>query len=116
MKTTGSVYVGVVFIALAGYFTYQSWFNPQRAIKRQLGELAAALSIPADHGGPDEHHARSERVGKYLAIDATIRLSDQGPSFSSRDAFLAAYDAWNPPAGAVTIDFVDTQVTLDSST
>ena len=46
MKATGSIYVAVVFAALAGYFSYQWWFNPHRAVKRRLGDLAATLSVP----------------------------------------------------------------------
>jgi hypothetical protein len=54
MKSNGSVYVAVVLAVLAGYFTYQWWFNPRRTIKRQLGELAAI--------GRD-HHLDVERGG-----------------------------------------------------
>ena len=48
MKSSGSVYVAVVAAALVGYFSYQWWFNPNRAIKQRLGELAAVASVPAD--------------------------------------------------------------------
>ena len=37
MKSNGSVYVAVVFAALFGYFSYQWWFNPARAVKQRLG-------------------------------------------------------------------------------
>jgi len=46
MKSNGSVYVAVVVAALFGYFGYQWWFNPARAVKQRLGEVAAALSVP----------------------------------------------------------------------
>ena len=48
MKKGGSVYVAVVFAVLFGYFGYQWWFNPSRAVKRRLGEVAATLSMPAN--------------------------------------------------------------------
>jgi len=48
MKSNGSVYVAIVFAVLIGYFGYQWWFNPARAVKRRLGEVAAALSASAD--------------------------------------------------------------------
>ena len=47
MKSNGSVYVAVVFAVLFGYFGYQWWLNPARAVKRRLGEVAATLSSPA---------------------------------------------------------------------
>src|SRR5438067_13547064 len=50
-KNNGSAYVMVILSVLVSYFSYQWWFNPQRAIKRQLSNLAAALSAPPDGGG-----------------------------------------------------------------
>ena len=41
MKTNGSAVVVVIAAVLVGYFTYQAWFNPSRALKRQMGEIAA---------------------------------------------------------------------------
>src|SRR5260221_2349050 len=66
MRSIGSVYVAAVIAALAAYFTYQWWFNPARAIKQRLGQVAAALSVPA----PDSDIARLERLAalrRYLA-------------------------------------------------
>ena len=47
MRANGSFYVLVVVAGLVAYGTYQWWFNPHRAIKGQLGALAATLSILA---------------------------------------------------------------------
>jgi hypothetical protein len=115
MKPNGSVYVAVVVAVLAGYFTYQWWFNPRRAIKRQLGELAATLSVPADPAGDVDRLARIARLRNYLAPDVRITLGDSAPALTSRDAVLGAVGAWNPPPGGSNVSFVDVQVTLDSA-
>jgi hypothetical protein len=113
MRSNGSVYVSVVIAGLASYFTYQWWFNPARAIKQRLGEVAAALSVPA----PDSDIARLERLAqlrKYLADDVRVDAAG-GQLISSRDAALAAVGGFRPAAGGVDVHFVDTQVTVDSA-
>lgn len=113
-KANGSIYVAVVVAVLAGYFTYMWWFNPQRAIKRQLGELAATLSLPAGAAGDVDRLERAARLRKYFAEDVRIRAGASSPDITSRDALLAAVSAWTPPPGGWNIDLVDLQVTLDT--
>jgi hypothetical protein len=113
MKSNGSIYVALVFAVLAGYFTYQWWFNPARAIKQRLGQVAAALSVPA----PDSDIARLERLAqlrKYLADDVRIDVAG-APLISSRDAVLAVVGNLRPAPGGAEVHFVDTQVTADSA-
>jgi hypothetical protein len=113
MRSNGSAYVAIVFATLAGYFTYQWWFNPARAIKQRLGEVAAALSVPA----PDNDIARLERLAqlrKYLAEDVRIEIREAQP-IVSRDAALALVGSFRPAAGGVDVQFVDTQVQVDSA-
>src|SRR5204862_6717704 len=98
MKTNGSVYVAIVLAVLAGYFTYQWWFNPQRAIKRQLSGLAAALSAPADGRGDLDRLARIAALRNYLAPDIHVKTGASGPELTSRDALIGAVAAWNPSA------------------
>ena len=117
MKTNGSAYVAVVVAVLAGYFTYLWWFNPQRAIKRQLGNLAAALSAPPDARGDIDRLARVAGLRNYFAPDVQVKAgptSSTGPELTSRDALVGALAAWNPSASGWTVDFVDVQITLDS--
>jgi hypothetical protein len=117
MKTPGSVYVAVVVALLAGYFTYQWWFNPQRAIKRQLGNLAAALSVPPDARGDMDRLARVAALRNYFAPDVHVKAgptSSTGPEITSRDALVGAVAAWNPSPSGWNVDFVDVQITLDS--
>ena len=113
MRTNGSIYVAVVFAALTGYFVYQWWFNPARAVKRRLGEVAEALSIPAD----DTDIARVTRLAqlrRYLADDIHVRAGASAPEVTSRDVALGIVGAFRPPAGGWDVGFADVQITLES--
>ena len=83
MKSSGTIYVGATFALLAAYFSYQWWFNPSRALKRQMGEVAAALSVPA--GESDVARiARLAQLGRHLADNVRVRAGDA--EISSRDS------------------------------
>ena len=111
--TKGSVYVSLVFGLLLFYLSYQWWFNPSRALKRQMGEVAAVLSVPASE--PDMARiARLAQLRRHLADDVRIRAGSA--EISPRDAILGAFSAWKPPAGGIDVQFVDTQVFIDSAT
>src|SRR4051812_17397499 len=111
--TKGSVYVAVVLIALFGYFGYQWWLNPSRAVKHRLGEVAAALSVP-------ENEADIARVGRvaqlrrYLADDLVIKTG--ADEIRSRDTAVAIAAGWKPPAGSGDVQFADVQVFIESDT
>ena len=114
IKNNGSVYVAVVLAVLVGYFTYQRWFNPQRAIKRQLSNLAAALSAPPEGRGDMDRLARVASLRNYLAPDVHVKTGPSGLELTSRDALLDAVAAWTASASGWNVDFVDVQITLDS--
>ena len=114
MKANGSAYVTAVLAVLAGYFAYQWWFNPQRAIKRQLGALAATLSVPAGSRGEMDRLARSAGVGSYFAPDAHVALGGAARVLTSGAALGGAARAWTPPPGDWNVSFVDVQVALDT--
>jgi hypothetical protein len=119
IKANGSIYVTLVVAVLAGYFTYQWWFNPNRAIKRQLGNLAAALSAPADRRGDMDRLVRVAGLRNYFAPDVRVKTgptSSTGPELTSRDALIGAVAAWNPSANGWNVAFVDVQITRDSAT
>jgi hypothetical protein len=113
VRANGSVYVVAVLALLVGYFSYQWWFNPRRAIKRQLGEIAATLSVPA--GGEDDvaRLARVARLRGHFAPDVRIALGSRAV-VTSRDQLMAALAGWRPPAGGWTVTLVDVQVSLES--
>src|SRR5712664_3238265 len=106
MKTNGSVYVAAVFAVLVGYFSYQWWFNPSRAVKRRLGEVAAALSVP-EAESEIAHVARLAQLRRYLADDLHIRAG--GEEIRSRDVAVAAAGAWKPQPGSGDVHFADVQ-------
>lgn len=113
MKSSGTKYVAAVLVVLAAYGAYEWWFNPVRAIKRRLGELAATLSVPAN----DSDMARVTRIAqlrKYFAGDVHVQIGENGPEVTSRDALLAAVSTFRPPAGGWDVQFVDLTVTLQS--
>jgi hypothetical protein len=115
MKQNGSIYVALVLVAVTGYFTYQWWFNPSRAIKRQLGELAAALSVP-EREGDVARMARFAELRHFFAENVRARQGGpRTPEIASRDALLAAVVNWAPPPGGRDVQFVDVQIAVDSN-
>ena len=113
MKKNGSLYVAVVLATLVSYFVYQWWFNPNRMIKVRLGDIAAALSVPADE--PDLGRlARLAQLRKLATADVHVRIGKTGPDLASRDAVLGALSAWATPPGGRNFDFVDVDVRVNS--
>ncbi|OLC42453.1 MAG: hypothetical protein AUI64_03895 [Acidobacteria bacterium 13_1_40CM_2_64_6] len=114
MKSNGTKYVVAVFALLAAYFVYVWWFSPTRAVKRQLGRLAATLSVPAN----DHEVARVARIAqlrRYLADNVRLTVGKGDVDITSRDALLAAVAGMHPPASGWDVQFVDVQVTVDSN-
>jgi hypothetical protein len=113
VKSNGSVYVALVFALLAGYFTYQWWFNQNRVVKRRLGELASTLTAPAGEADLDRL-ARLARLRQFLDDDVQVTAGRSAAPVSSRDAVMAAAAAWKPEGGG-TVDFVDVDVKVDEA-
>jgi hypothetical protein len=113
MNRNGSIYVVVVFAVVAGYFTYQWWYNPTRAVQRRLGELATALSVD-DHEPDVSRLTRLAELRRYLAADVRVRPGSSGPDITSRDALVGLIAGWTPPPGGWNVQFVDVQVTMES--
>ena len=109
MRSNGSVYVSIVVAALAGYFAYQWWFNPNRIIKQRLGELAATLSAP-DNEAAVARIARVAQVRRF--VDERLRVT-MGRSEYSRDEALGAAAGWQIPPGGVNLDFADVDVRVN---
>lgn len=113
MKSQGSLYVAIVFAALFFYFGYQWWFNPARAVKLRLGEVAGALSIPT--GEADiARIARLARLRGFLADDLHIRAGAE--ELNSRDTAVALVASWKPETGGGDVHFADVQVFIESET
>jgi hypothetical protein len=113
MRSNGSVYVAVVFAALLAYFGYQWWFNPSRAVKQRLGQVAGALSVP--EGEADMARiARLARLRGFLADDVRIRAGAE--EVRSRDTAVAMAAGWKPQPGSGDVHFADVQVFIESDT
>ena len=115
MRSSGTKYVVAVFALLAAYFVYVWWFSPARAIKRQLGRLAATLSAPAN----DNELARVARIAqlrRYFAEHVRVTIGKGDLEITSRDTLMAAVAGMRPPASGRDVQFVDVQITMDSNT
>ncbi len=104
MKSNGSVYVALVFAAR---------FNPARAAKQRLGEVAFALSVP-EHESDVARIGRLAQLRKYL--DDDLRLKIGAEDIRSRDAALGIAAGWQPPAGSGDVHFADVQLFIESDT
>ena len=114
MKSAGTKYVVAVLALLAAYFVYVWWFSPTRLIKRQLGRLAATLSVPANEADI-ARIARLAQLRRYLAEDVHLTVGRGEIDIASRDVLLAAVAARRVPPGGADVQFVDVQVTVDSN-
>jgi hypothetical protein len=112
MKSNGSVYVAVVFVALFGYFGYQWWFNPSRAVKQRLGEVAFALSVP-ENETDISRIGRLAQLRRYLADDLRVKAGSE--EIRSRDTAVAMAASWKPQAGSGDVHFADVQVFMESN-
>jgi hypothetical protein len=113
VKSNGSVYVALVFAALIGYFGYQWWFNPARAAKQRLGEVAFALSVPENESDV-ARIGRLAQLRKYLDEDLRLKIGTE--EIRSRDAALGIAAGWKPPAGSGDVHFADVQLFIESDT
>jgi len=109
----GSVYVAVVFAVLVGYFGYQWWFNPARAVKRRLGEVAATLSMPASET-QTARVVRLVQLRRYLAENIQIRGGAAGRELTSRDDVMAVAAVWRPSEHGWDVHFADLSITMES--
>ena len=85
-----------MFAALIGYFGYQWWFNPARAVKQRLGEVAARCRCLTTKPTWPRRAARA--AARYLADDLT---STSAPR-SHRATRPGARGGWKPRPGAAT--------------
>jgi hypothetical protein len=113
MKSNGSVYVAVVFAVLFGYFGYQWWLNPARAVKRRLGEVAATLSSPASETQV-ARAARLAQLRRSLAETIQLRGGGSGPDLTSRDEAVAVAAVWRPSERGWDVHFADLHITMES--
>jgi hypothetical protein len=92
--------------------------SDERAIRNQMSAIAESLSVP-EKDGELGRIARIAALRKVLAPDIAVSTgvpdrpgAQVPPELVGRDAVLALVGRWVAPAGGVTIEFVDVQVTL----
>src|SRR5258707_4033758 len=78
-----------------------------------MGELVAFMSVKA---GVPEMGGVAILLRLWGDLAADIRIRAGAAEISSRDAILGAVGAWKPPANGIDVQFVDTQVFIDSET
>ena len=74
---------------LFSYFAYQWWFNPSRAVKRRLGEVAATLSMPANETADGDGGAAGQAAELSSRRTFTCGRRQWGGELTSRDEALA---------------------------
>jgi len=109
----GSAYVVIVVVALSGYFVYQTWFNPTRTVKRRLGEIAGVLSVP-DKESDFDRTVRLSKLRGFLADDVHVRAGRI--VFNTRETIVGALYGVRAAAGALDVQCVDVQVSIESDT
>jgi len=109
----GSAYVAVVFAVLIGYFSYQWWLNPARAVKKRLGEVAATLSVPESESQM-ARVVRLSQLRRYLAENIHARAGTSGRELTSRDEALAVAAIWRPSERGWDVHFADLSIIMES--
>ncbi len=108
--SSGSI-IALVFLAIiAGWFVYVQYFNDERAIRRRMNEVAAALSTSRE-GTDLARLARVMKLRQYLADDATA-IDEGSIELRSRDEILAVAAQWATGGEGLTVDFVDLTVSM----
>src|SRR5204862_7484180 len=75
------------------------------------GEIASALSIPADEGELGRV-TRLAQLRKFITGDVHIRIGREGADITSRDGAMAAAASFRP-AGGWNLDFLDVNIRVD---
>lgn len=123
-RTSQRAYAASARLALAGVlvtFAAACGDSDERAIKNQMSAIAESLSVP-ENDGELGRIARLAVLRKVLAPGIAVSTgasprpaAEVPPELVGRDAVLALVGRWVSPAGGVTIEFVDMQVTLDAT-
>ena len=111
----------VVCVALVLLSTAACGDRDERAIRKQMSVIEESLTVPP-HDGELGRLGRIARLRNAMAPDIQVstgvasRPGGRIPSeVIGRDGVLALAGRWVPPAGGLTVEFVDTQVTVHDS-
>ncbi len=98
---------------LIGAALFKWWPSDERAVRRQLDNLADTITVPST----DIDTARLTRLAElrnYFAPEATVRL-DVGEALS-RELLLALAERWTPPPGGIFVEFVYGTIAIGDGT
>ena len=94
--------------------------SDERAIRDQMAVIAKALTVPAaeaQFGGLARMASLRNALAENIQVTTGFAArpgAQVPPEIVGRDAVLGLAARWAPPAGGVTVEFVDVQVTLDA--
>jgi ketosteroid isomerase-like protein len=109
--SSGSILAGTLLLVVAAWFVYVQFFNDERAIRRRMNDVAAALST-AQEGTDLARLSRVMRLRDYLAEDVTA-VDEGSLDLKSRDEVLAVAARWATAGQGVTADFIDLTVSMN---
>jgi hypothetical protein len=101
--------VGAVALLAGGIWLWQAWWpGDERAIRRRLDSLAAAVNERAAEGLGTV--ARAAHVGSYFTEDVTVDLGQSSAPIQGRDTLMALTARLQPGTAAYTLEFDDVSV------
>jgi len=105
------VALGVVAVALL-LVSVSCVRGDEARIRRQLEDMAETVSIEGRET-PMIRQARATRLGTYLTADVDVDLGAPFSPVAGRDAVARAAAQVRVPAGGMTVEFDEVQVTVD---
>lgn len=105
-----ALFLGALLIGAA---LFKWWPSDERAVRRQLDNLADTLTVPST----DIETARLTRLAElrnYFAPEATVRLDAGEPL--SRQLLLALAERWAPPPGGIFVEFAYDSIAVGDGT
>jgi ketosteroid isomerase-like protein len=107
---SGTILAVILVAVVLGWLAYIQFFNEERAIRRRMNAVAAALST-AHEGSDVARLSHVMQLRQYLAPD--VHAVDEGSlELTSRDELLEVAARWATIDGGLTADFVDLTVTI----
>jgi len=114
MKIIIRLVLSAAFIAL-GFWLWTVFFpSPEQIIRKQLANVARAVSFTANEGLLARAHNASKLAG-YFSVDAQVSLDAPGHdsyTFNGRNEIMQAAAGARSAAGALAVEFLDVAVAL----
>jgi hypothetical protein len=104
----------LALLAAVGFWAWQMLFpNPEKVIRKRLGELAKAASFSSDQGLVAMAWNASSLAEFFTPdVEVTVDVPGSQHTFSGRDELLQAYVSVRKTVRGLTIEFPDIKVTV----